>query len=741
MSNQRYFLSLLVLLLFVVFGGLSACEEDPEVKYQRLVTRAAEMRAAEKFDEARISLSSAIALKPKVAENYFELAEVLIRQKRFPEAIENYRTTLNLAPEHREARLHLAALMLVVREYEKAESDIRKLLEANPQDYDALVLSANLSRSRNDFQEARKILTELLETRPDDVTLLANLGDLELAEGRPKEAEEYFAKALRIAPENDTVRLALADLYSSQGRVEEAQSLMEDVLKTNVSNTTLRLYFGEFLLGRGQTGRAREQFEEMLRIDPLLRDTRDRLFDMYLAAGERDAAEKLTTDLKEIAPDDPALPYFEGRVLELNGKRQEALEQYLKTIRVLGNFAPAFRRAGLVELLLGKTGPGHEHLNQAVVINPVDVGARLALARSAFLRQDFGEAQGHVAKILERYPRHLGANVLHADIFLLQSDTKRARGIYEALVNAFPNNAMGYLKLGLVEEKEQRWDEAIGAYEKYLSFDKDILVPGRRLARLYARRGGLDHAIEKFREFEQKLDKSKGEVKIILASMLLGKSEQGGDLTEVRRYLTEAIEAAPNLIAAYAMVAQLDAAEGNYEAAIKRYEELLQRDPKHIPALMLIGINNERLGHYEKAAQAYRRVIEISPDFAPAKNNLAWLLAEHVNGNLDEALSLALAAKAKLPSEPGVADTLGWIYHKRGQSRAALELIQEAIQLQQAERGERRKDPEILYHLGTVRLALGEKEGAVKAFQEALQVEGVSPVRHEEMTKLIQSNT
>ena len=48
-----------------------------------------------------------------------------------------------------------------------------------------------------------------------------------------------------------------------------------------------------------------------------------------------------------------------------------------------------------------------------------------------------------------------------------------------------------------------------------------------------------------------------------------------------------------------------------------------------------------------------------------AANNLAWMFAE-TGENLDMALQLAQAATRRVPEQPEIQDTLGWIYYKKG---------------------------------------------------------------------------
>ena len=47
--------------------------------------------------------------------------------------------------------------------------------------------------------------------------------------------------------------------------------------------------------------------------------------------------------------------------------------------------------------------------------------------------------------------------------------------------------------------------------------------------------------------------------------------------------------------------------------------------------------------------ESYRKILEIDPNNVVAANNLAWLIANEENGDLGEAMRLALIAKNKYP--------------------------------------------------------------------------------------------
>ena len=88
-----------------------------------------------------------------------------------------------------------------------------------------------------------------------------------------------------------------------------------------------------------------------------------------------------------------------------------------------------------------------------------------------------------------------------------------------------------------------------------------------------------------------------------------------------------------------------------------------------------------------------------------AANNLAWMYAE-TGENLDMALQLAQAAARRLPNNPAIQDTLGWIYYKKGLATLAIAPFQKSIELDP-------KNPVFHYHLGLAHLKNGDSlEGA-----------------------------
>jgi tetratricopeptide (TPR) repeat protein len=153
-----------------------------------------------------------------------------------------------------------------------------------------------------------------------------------------------------------------------------------------------------------------------------------------------------------------------------------------------------------------------------------------------------------------------------------------------------------------------------------------------------------------------------------------------------------------------------DAAIAQYKAAIKSRGEMNREQPN-----MMLGLLFSIKKQWELAQLHYRKALEINPDFAPAANNLAYLLAER-GEHLDEALRLALKARKLLPEDPRVADTLGWVYVKLGFYEQAVGSFAESLQGLP-------DNAAIHFHLGMAYYKKGDMEQAKVALQKALDLD------------------
>ena len=198
------------------------------------------------------------------------------------------------------------------------------------------------------------------------------------------------------------------------------------------------------------------------------------------------------------------------------------------------------------------------------------------------------------------------------------------------------------------------------------------------------------------------------ELQLLLAKIYL----QQEDLAQAETTLLKIIELAPQLQTPYMLLARIYLSSGKTQQALDKLNSYVART-NDAPTQLQIGIIQDSLKNYPAAREAYEKALAANPKFGPALNNLAYLYCENLD-QVGKAQELAERARQLYPADPSIADTLGWVFYRKGDFPKALTLLAEAATAAPNE-------PEIQYHLGMVRYALGQEGAARSALEMAVK--------------------
>jgi tetratricopeptide (TPR) repeat protein len=177
----------------------------------------------------------------------------------------------------------------------------------------------------------------------------------------------------------------------------------------------------------------------------------------------------------------------------------------------------------------------------------------------------------------------------------------------------------------------------------------------------------------------------------------------------------KSIELAPDFTSPYYQLAVMYAAQKKFPEAATRLAKVVERNDRNVGAHALLGMVLNSQGKLDEANKEYRKVLSLSPRHTLAANNLASNIVDG-GGNLDEALKFAQIAREAAPEDPSVADTLGWVYYKKGLVESAYPLIAGAA-------GKAKENPSIRFHHGMVLAKKGKNREAAAELKAALAMD------------------
>src|SRR5204862_1860628 len=163
-----------------------------------------------------------------------------------------------------------------------------------------------------------------------------------------------------------------------------------------------------------------------------------------------------------------------------------------------------------------------------------------------------------------------------------------------------------------------------------------------------------------------------------LLALLARAHSATGDQGKTEQALRRAVSVDPRFTPGYTMLAQLYMQQRRIDEARAEFEGVVQRDPSAVGARTMVGMLLEVQGKRDEARKSYEATVNSTENAPVAANNLAFIYAEQ-GTNLDVALQLATSAKQRLPDDPSVDDTIGWIYYKKDLPLLVVRLLPDSL--------------------------------------------------------------
>ena len=164
-----------------------------------------------------------------------------------------------------------------------------------------------------------------------------------------------------------------------------------------------------------------------------------------------------------------------------------------------------------------------------------------------------------------------------------------------------------------------------------------------------------------------------------------------------------------------------------YQAAYDMLAQASSAKPEDTDLIYDKAMVAEKLNRLDEMERLLRRLIELNPDNQNAYNALGYSLADR-KIRLEEERTLIKKAVQLAPEDPFIADSLGWVEFRLGNTDEAIGILEAAYK--------RRPDPEIGAHLGEVLWVKGERGRAMSIWKEAYLVDADNETLLETLKRL-----
>ncbi|KJS28669.1 MAG: hypothetical protein VR64_23395 [Desulfatitalea sp. BRH_c12] len=735
------------ILLLAVAMILTACASDDDKK-AKFMAQAAEAMEKGDYKVAEIHLKNVIQIDPQSVPAHLKLGEAYLKSENPQGAFSAYATVVKLDATNQEALLRLATFYMLARNFEESEKHVRTLLDLNPNHIEALYLSAGLNDLQGKREAAAEAFSKIIALDARQTRAYIGMASILLHQDKRNEAEAYLQRAQALDAKDIKLWLAMVGFYASQKEYGRAEQEILNGIAANPDSADLRIAQGNLYAQQKKYDAAEKAFLKAIDIDSQSAGAYLTTARFYETTGQTDSARAMYRKTVEIKPDDagtlisaaqfffkireideangyiekilserpkflPAL-MLKGEILVSERKWNDAVAQFDQVIAQDANDGRAYYFKALALLGKGDRQVAKSVLAKSIELNPKDLRAKLLRADLYLKERDFTGAEKNARQVLEVLPAHYQAHSILGRAYMGQSKLKEAQTVIGRMIAMQPDNAYGFVLQGMLLRVGADNAGALASFEKALALDKGQLDVLAQIVGIYASRNDFETALARCERQMDLVKESPFHQAFILnlKGRLYADQDMGGKAESAYQ---SAIAAYANFTQPYFGLAQLYLQRRQIDKAIAQYDAMLQKNPNMVGPHMLLGTLYDTQKKFGASEKHYREVLRIDDSFAPAANNLAFLLAEQ-SDKLDEALMLAQKAKEKLPQDPSVMDTLGWVYYKRGLYDSAIAEFVDSIE-------KLPNNASVHYHLGLAYYKKEDYESAREHLSQALKLD------------------
>jgi len=738
-SSRGFLISLVTASLVITGCGRAPVTKDEYLK------RGKDYVAEKKYAEATIEFLNALKIDPNFGEAEVALGDAYHELGDRTRASRAYGRAADLLPNNADVQVRAGTMRLLARSFLDAQSLAERVIAKDPKNIVALMLRANALAGLADTETAVKQVEDAIALDPKRPDLYTNLGTIQAAGANFKEAEAAFNKAIEIAPTDSRPFTALANFYWSSNRIAEAE----------------------------------QAYLKAVKLDPRDRIANRTLASFYMMSGRPQLAEPF---LRAVVAegDDPAAAFRLADYLMLFSKTEEGLAMLNGLAKQPRTYAAASTRLAAYAYSQGKKEEAHKQIDEVIARDKIYGPAILVQARFALFEGKLDEALSKAQNAVRVDPRLEAGHYLIAQLQQAKGNLAEAITSLKAVLQLNPRAAAALMDLAHLQASAGKLEIAIPLADSAIAYSKGALDLRLRLVRFLFAQGdlvraeteltlmrnqfkpvaavlsasgalavlkkdlasarnyferalvldpadldaisglvGLDLAAGRTQAARQRAEAALEKAPKQAAALLLTARTYAatGDVPRAEDTLKRTINLDPANTDAYGMLGQLLYQQGRLDDGRREFEKITERQPKNIAALTMVAIITRRQGKPDEAIRRYEEILTIDPDAVLAANNLAYLYAE-TGRNLDRAVELATMAQKRTPNEAGTADTLGWVYVKKGVPLAGLHFLKIAVD-------KAPRDPVNRYHLGAAYAALKDSGNAIVQLEEALKLNGV----------------
>jgi tetratricopeptide (TPR) repeat protein len=441
-----------------------------------------------RIDAAEQVMRKAMADFPDQSALREAFVQLLAEKRGLAAAEAELRSMIAAKPKERDLQFLLGRYLEQDKQFEQAEALYRTIIESEGKRSAGLVardrLAALFLQQGRAAEVIRPLVADVLAENPRDEEALRIRSGLYLAANDAKSAIVDLRALARDHPENVGVQRQLARAYLMSGDGQLGEDLLKQLVANDPKDAAARSDLVQYYLQLGRPLQARALADQLVQLDPKNVDYQQAAFRAAVGGMDFVAAATAVSAVEGATPERPLGPFLAGVLAESQGKGEEAVRQYRRSL----DLDPAAQDplgAAIRQLVLQKKADKALQLVDDINAKVPGYGFGLNL-RGELLAglQRWPEAAASFEAAAKATPHSWLPYRNLALLRMAQKDPEGALLVLKDAAGKAEQTEPVTVDLAMLLQRLGRQDEAIAAYESLIARHPESDVGANNLAML-----------------------------------------------------------------------------------------------------------------------------------------------------------------------------------------------------------------------------------------------------------------
>lgn len=627
-------------------------------------------------------------------------------------AVIQIKNVLQQDPNLAEARFLLGTALLQGGDAAGSETELRKALELK---HSADLVVPPLAQSLLAQRQFKKLTDEFERTNlgqpAAQARLKTSLASAYAAQGKPDLAQVALDAALAADPNYAPAKLEQVRTRMARGDFDGALGIVDVALATAPNSAEAWKLKGDVLYSKSQAADALVAYRKAVEIKPDYLEGHAALLTALIRQGPGSLGEatKQLEALKKVSSGSFATAYFDTYIAFQKKDFKTAKERSQQLMKLAPSLPIALELAGAVELQSNSLLQAESYLLKAVQAAPEAPLPRRLLVNTYLRSGQSAKAVAALLPALKDGKADSNLNALAGEVYLQHGDTKKAEEFFSKAAQQDPKNTRARTSLALTRLSGGREDAGFAELQDIAASDSGVTAD-LALVNAHLNRGALDKALKAIDALEKKQPNNPGPPNLRGRTLLAKR-----DLAGARKSFERAVAISPTYFPAVDSLALMDITEKKPDDARKRFESVLEKDPKNAQALLALAELRARTGGTkQEVVDLVNRAITANPTEKAPRLALVEYHLRYKDFKLAE--SAAQNGVSALPDSSELMDALGRAQQASGDTNQALATYAKAAALQP-------QSPSPQMRLAEANIAAKNKTAAVQSVRKALDIQ------------------